>query len=104
MTTTQPTKNGIDRLDRAASILDRALDLGGGERTAYLEGACGDDGELREEVESMLSIHDEAGDFLASPTISEVATEKPGTIIDCYKLLQLIGEGGFGAVYMAEQT
>ena len=101
--------NQISRVDRAATILDRALELNSPERDAYIEGACGDDVELRQEVEAMLQAHEEAGDFLAAPTNENAATipsfpnEKPGTIIDRYKILQLIGEGGFGAVYMAEQ-
>ena len=101
--------NQISRVDRAAAILDRALELNSTERDAYMEGACGDDVELRKEVEAMLRAHEEAGDFLAAPTNENAATipsfpnEKPGTIIDRYKILQLIGEGGFGAVYMAEQ-
>ncbi len=101
--------NQISRVDRAAAILDRALELSPTERNIYIEGACGDDVELRREVEAMLRAHEEAGDFLAAPTHENTATlrsvpsEKPGTIIDRYKILQLIGEGGFGAVYMAEQ-
>ncbi|MCH7847728.1 MAG: serine/threonine protein kinase, partial [Planctomycetes bacterium] len=101
--------NQISRVDRAAAILDRALELNSPEREAYIQGACGDDVELRQEVQAMLRAHEEAGDFLAAPTNENTATipsfpnEKPGTIIDRYKILQLIGEGGFGAVYMAEQ-
>ena len=101
--------NQISRVDRAAAILDRALELNSTEREAYIEGACGDDVKLRKEVEAMLRAHEEAGDFLAAPTNESAATipsfpnEKPGAIIDRYKILQLIGEGGFGAVYMAEQ-
>ncbi|MCH8210479.1 MAG: protein kinase, partial [Planctomycetes bacterium] len=101
--------NQISRVDRAAAILDRALELNSPDRITYIQGACGDDVKLRQEVEAMLRAHEEAGDFLAAPTNENTATipsfpnEKPGTIIDRYKILQLIGEGGFGAVYMAEQ-
>jgi serine/threonine protein kinase len=80
------------------------------ERAAYLDGVCGDDAALRSEFESLLRVHDEAGDFLEAPMIDFGATqdgspltEAPGTVIGPYKLLELIGEGGFGAVYMAEQ-
>ncbi len=61
-------------------------------------------------VEHLLHLHDEAGSFLeppaieSSPTLDRPITEKPGTQIGPYKLLQQIGEGGFGAVFMAEQT
>ena len=82
-------------------------------RTAYLEQVCGDDATLREEVEALLAAHDDSPSFLESPhsalavstpTIDQPLTEAPGTQIGPYKLLQQIGEGGFGEVYMAEQT
>ena len=79
------------------------------ERAAYLEQACDGDLELRESVESLLAAYDE-GQFLESPAAGLAATvdsaptvEKPGTVIGHYKLLEEIGEGGFGVVYMAEQ-
>jgi serine/threonine protein kinase len=78
------------------------------ERAAFLDGACGSDGDLRSRAEALLRAHDEAGAFLEAPLVdlSEAGAttrEGPGTRIGPYKLLQLIGEGGFGAVYMAEQ-
>ncbi|GAI93645.1 unnamed protein product, partial [marine sediment metagenome] len=80
------------------------------ERVAYLDGVCRDDPELRARVEALLAAHEEAGSFLESPPVdiggtldTPPLTEGPGTRIGRYKLLQLIGEGGFGVVYMAEQ-
>ena len=57
----------------------------------------------------MLHANDQPGGFLASraeasPTLDQPITERPGTVIGPYKLLQKIGEGGMGVVYMAEQT
>ncbi len=74
----------------------------GAERDAYLDGACGDDADLRARVDALLAAHDEASDFLEAPAV-EGAQEGPGSSIGVYKLLQEIGEGGMGVVYMAEQ-
>ena len=93
------------------TIFGHALDLPAAGRSAYLDQVCGDDLALRSRVEALLRAHDEAGDLLdAAPggTIrAALATplpeEKPGTLIGRYKLLQKIGEGGCGVVYLAEQ-
>jgi serine/threonine protein kinase len=80
------------------------------ERADYLNEACGNDAELRAKVEALLKAHQEAGSFLDVPPFDADVTlntfpltEGPGTIIGRYKLLEQIGEGGFGVVYMAEQ-
>ena len=80
------------------------------QRDIYLKAACGADHELRMRVDSLLSASADAGEFLElSPIDSQisvdhgVAAEAAGTMIGTYKLLQQIGEGGFGVVYMAEQ-
>src|SRR5439155_12111278 len=81
------------------------------ERAAYLDDACAEDVALRCQVEGLLKAHEEAGSFLDEPLFDVVPTrdrlssaEKPGTVIGPYKLLQQIGEGGMGTVFMAEQT
>jgi serine/threonine protein kinase/Flp pilus assembly protein TadD len=75
------------------------------ERLRYLDAACGDDRQLRSRVEQLLVAHDQAGQFLggSGATIDSLAGEQPGSQIGPYKLLQQIGEGGMGVVYMAEQ-
>jgi tetratricopeptide (TPR) repeat protein len=76
------------------------------ERAAFLDRACADDPGLRKNVASLLSAYD-AGQFLEAPaaTIAEQpVSEGPGRVIGPYKLLQMIGEGGMGTVFMAEQT
>jgi serine/threonine protein kinase len=96
----------------AEAIFFAALDRPTGkERAAYLEEACGADATLRAQVERLLAVHPRAGDFLQKPAGALVTTcdetpiaELPGTVIGPYKLLQQIGEGGMGIVFMAEQT
>ena len=71
---------------------------------------CADDSDLRHRVERLLRASADAGSFLESPaadphpTIDRPIAEQPGDTIGPYKLLQQIGEGGFGVVYMADQT
>lgn len=94
-------------------------------RAAYLDEVCRDDPALRAEIESLLTAHDQAGDFLEQPGLgpTHITSRSPsrttsaerslevyaeddalGAIIGPYKLLQRIGEGGMGVVYMAEQV
>jgi len=75
-------------------------------RQVYLDETCGADSELRRQVDALLFSHENAGKFLDRsivPPPVESLTEAAGTIIGKYKLLQQIGEGGFGFVFMAEQ-
>ena len=90
---------------RVESAFNGALEKGSGvERDAYLNDVCGDDPDLRSHVELLLNAHEEAGDFLKPPPTEEAGgREGAGSVIGRYKLLQEIGEGGFGVVYMAEQ-
>src|SRR5438046_6433424 len=99
-----------DDQGKAKTIFLRAAEIAAGdERQAYLAAACGDDDALRSEVEDLLRHQERLGSFLeAAPgdpaTAAEPTQEAPGTVIGPYKLLQQIGEGGMGTVFMAEQT
>src|SRR5437016_6378222 len=96
---------------RDVTIFAEALDLPLSERAAHLDRACAGDEKLRQRVEGLLRTHDLAGDFLEKPLPEAAVADSPGVSvgeeagdrIGRYKLLQRIGEGGCGVVYMAEQ-
>src|SRR5262245_39044524 len=81
------------------------------ERGRYLDRSCGGGQRLRGRVEELLAAYPkvegflEPGDTTPSPTVAAAPVpERLGTAIGPYKLLQQIGEGGMGTVYLAEQT
>jgi hypothetical protein len=94
----------------AKAIFLEALDCNAAdELKRYLEHACRTDAALRTRVEELLRAHRDAGAFLGGAekqgaTCDQPSAERPGTVIGPYKLLQQIGEGGMGTVFMAEQT
>src|SRR5437870_4409781 len=89
----------------------------------YVSEACAGDADLEQQVQRYLQVHREAGSFLESPavgllaplrgeelavrgalaTVDEAIAERPGMMIGPYKLMEEIGAGGFGLVFVAEQ-
>ena len=114
MTASQPAEEA--RFNVARQIGDGVV------RAQYLREAAGGDDALLRRVEALLAVHDTTDPLLDKPAAAAVSTEPfipasgdvtaavsspreaPGTMIGPYKLLQQIGEGGMGTVFMAEQT
>src|SRR4051812_14511049 len=100
---------------RLRALFEEMIKVPAKSRAALLAKLCGDDITLRQQVELLVAAAEAEDPFLSEPTRTEPSmnpvstlpwaplSERPGTRIGPYKLLQIIGEGGFGVVFMAEQ-
>src|SRR5829696_1243648 len=99
------------RWQRVKEIFDGALELHGAEREAFLDRACHGDTDVREELDSLLRSYEVAGSFMEAPAVAQAADDlaseqrlTPGQRIKHYQIVNLIGEGGMGEVYLATDT
>ncbi|MCI0366172.1 MAG: serine/threonine-protein kinase [Phycisphaerales bacterium] len=108
----------LRRETRIRELFNEALELDERERAVFLDRVATDDPSLRVELRGLIEAHERSGAFLSDlttsvsaeafadswpPAFAGPATEQPGEMIGRYELVRLIGEGGFGRVYMAEQ-
>ena len=95
------------RWQQVKHIFDGALELHGAEREAYLARCCEGQTEVRSEVESLLRSYEVAGSFMEAPAVAHTELDQkltPGQRVKHYQIVNLIGEGGMGEVYLATDT
>src|SRR5262245_58463132 len=101
-----------ERWEFVKRIFYQALDLSRDERETFVREACADDEDARRELESLLDAHHRAGEFIVKPAFeaaAEAIAEKldkvePGRMLGHYEILETLGAGGMGAVYLAQDS
>jgi tetratricopeptide (TPR) repeat protein len=94
-----------ERWEQVKAVLDDALETGPAERAAFVAAACGEDPELRAEVESLLAFEEESEAFIEEPLFGRFSGGPEGLVagqrVGPYQVVREIGQGGMGAVYLA---
>lgn len=87
-------------------IFSDALALPAGERGAFLATACGGDTDQRARIEALLRGYEEAASFLTKPPVARAGVRglEAGSVVDHYELIERLGEGGCGVVWLAQQS
>lgn len=101
-----------DRWQKVEEIFYAAIERDSARRPAFLDEACGEDEELRSEVESLIAAHERPGDFIDTPAykvtgafVEDASSQsRMGSLVGHYRIIGQVGRGGMGEVYLAEDS